>query len=168
MQEVFKAALDVDWESAKVRRAPAPIRPVAIANPNLRLLERLTFRDGSKDDGTELDLQEKRSELDDLGDDFWAAFEALDRGQLFEETLEVLKRSGRALTVAELARHLPPTHDLETLTYWLAMAREAGMELSDGVEKIDLEEDGEVFRFTVPEVGLEHETSRTLSVDRLG
>jgi hypothetical protein len=168
LQEVFKAALDVDWESAKVRRAPAPIRPVAIANPNLRLLERLTFRDGSKDDGTELDLQEKRSELDDLGDDFWAAFEALDRGQLFEETLEVLKRSGRALTVAELARHLPPTHDLETLTYWLAMAREAGVELSDGVEKIDLEEDGEVFRFTVPEVGLEHETSRTLSVDRLG
>ena len=165
LQEVFKTALDVDWESAKVRRAPSPIPPVAMANPNLRLLERLTFRDGTKEEERELDLSETASELGDLGDDFWAAFEALDRGQLFEETLKLLKESGRALTVAELARHLPPSHDLETLSYWLAMAREAGVELSDEVERIDLEDDGEVFRFTIPEVGLEYEASQVLNLD---
>lgn len=168
LQEVFKTALDVDWESAKVRRAPSPIPPVAMANPSVRLLERLTFRDGSREEGAELDLSDHSTELADLGDDFWAAFEALDRAQLFEETLEVLKKSGRALTVADLARLLPPTHDLETLSYWVAMAREAGVALSDEVEQIDLEDDGEVFRFTVPEVGLDHEVSKNLNVDRLG
>lgn len=165
LQELFKAALDVDWESVKVRRTASPIPPVAMANPNLRLLERLTFSDATKEEERELDLSENASELGDLGDDFRAAFEALDRGQLFEETLKLLKTSGRALTMAKLARHLPPSHDLETLSYWLAMAREAGVVLSDEVQRIDLEDNGEVFRFTVPEVGLEYEASQNLSLD---
>ena len=168
LQEVLRVALDLGWESAKVRRASGPIPPVAMANPNWRLVERLGFREVADEEGPDLDLSEAHSELNDLGHDFWNAFQALDRTELFEKTLATLKESGRPLTVADLAEMLPPTHDLETLSYWLAMVREAGVPLSEEVENIDLEDDGEVFRFLVPRAGLDHERAQTLNVEKLG
>ena len=70
---------------------------------------------------------------------------------MFEATLAQLRSSGKPLTIGALAEALPPSHDLETLAYWLAMAREAGIELENDDEVIELfdEEDGWT-RFYVP------------------
>ena len=171
LNELSRVALDIDWSSQKVRRSPSPLPPVgvALANPNVRLVERLTFRDGLDGESVDLDLTEYDSGLDNLGDDFWKAFHALDRIQLFEDTLEVLKRSGELLTIARLAELLPPTHDLENLAYWLGMAREAGVTLSREFESIDLEDDSEgVFRFSVPRVAFDYEQARELNTETLG
>ena len=60
------------------------------------------------------------------------------------------------MTLAELAAALPPgEHDLETLALWLAMAREAGVELQPGEEHIDTEDGGQHWRFTIPRVALD-------------
>lgn len=169
LQEIQRVALDLDWESQKVRRAPSGIPPVAMANPNLRMVERLTFRDGAAEEGVELDLEEKASGLGEMDESFWQAFQALDREELFAKTLRELKEAGGKLTLAELSKALPPTHDLETLSYWLGMAREAGVEIADEVEAIDLEDEAEgVFRFLVPRVGLDFESSEQLNTDKLG
>jgi hypothetical protein len=81
----------------------------------------------------------------------------LDRAQLFESTVEYLRTTGKQFTIGELANALPPTHDLETLAYWLAMARQAGIEVEDRTETIDLfdEQDGAT-RFHVPRVQMTH------------
>ena len=169
LQEVFRVGLDIDWSSQKVRRSPSPIPPVAMANPTFKLAERLTFRHGNEDEVPDLDLDEQGAELGELGEDFWQAFHALDRVQLFEDTLALLKRSGKPLTLADLAEALPPTHDLETLSYWLGMAREAGVTLSTEVETIDLtDEDEGVFQFTVPSAGLDYEVAHHLNTESLG
>ena len=61
-----------------------------------------------------------------------------------------------ASTLAQLAAALPPgQHDLETLALWLAMAREAGVELQPGEEPIDTQDGGRHWRFTVPRVTLD-------------
>lgn len=171
LQELLRVALDVDWSAQKVRRSPSSLPPVAVAlaQPNVRLVERLSFRDGVAEEEIDLDLSVHESDLGQLGEDFWDAFQALDRIQLFEDTLEHLKRTGQPLTIAQLAAALPPTHDLETLSYWLGMAREAGIALSEEVENIDLADEIEgVFRFVVPMVSLDHEQSQSLSTEALG
>lgn len=168
LQEIFRVALEVDWTSQKMRRSPSTIPPVAMANPNLRLLERLGFREGQDEGRTDLDLTEQSPEIGEMDADFWQAFRALDRTQLFNETLETLKNSEKPLTIRQLAELLPPTHDLETLSYWLGMAREAGIEISEELEQIDLEDEGEIYRFTLPQVGLNHEQSKKLDFEKLG
>ena len=59
-------------------------------------------------------------------------------------------------TLAELAEHLPPTHDLETLALWLGMAREAGIEIApQQVQELELvDEEQQRWRFRVPRVAL--------------
>ena len=114
-------------------------------------------------------IAERGSQLGEMGEDFWQAFQALDRAKLFEDTLATLRESGRPLTLGELSRALPPTHDLETLAYWLGMAREAGIVLGDEVEHIDLDDEEEGgFRFAVPATHLDFQTSQTLDADKLG
>jgi hypothetical protein len=63
------------------------------------------------------------------------------------------------LSIAELAGHLPPTHDLESLTVWLTMAREAGIVFRDGAEAVEVVcSDGPRLRFQVPLVWLSADT----------
>ena len=171
IQELLRVGLNVNWSSQKARRSPSPLPPIAVAlaQPNVRTAERLAFRDSVDDKTPDLDLSEQSSELDGLGADFWQAFQALDRTQLFEDTLAVLRRTGQPLTLAQLAEAMPPTHDLETLSYWLGMAREAGVALSDELETIDIDDETEsVFRFSVPSVGLDYQNSRELNIESLG
>jgi len=88
--------------------------------------------------------------------EFWQAFEGLDREALLHDTLQVLAQSSQPMTIAALAAALPPgAHDLETLALWLAMARDAGMELQEGEEQIDTQDGGQHWRFSVPRVALD-------------
>jgi len=144
LQEIFQVALEVDWQSQKIRRAPSPLPPLAISSANLPLVERFLVKDTSTEKSEELDFKLQEAEFNSMDDEFWMAYRALDRAKLFQQTVNYLKSQEKPVTLKRLAEALPPTHDLETLAYWLAMAREAGIEIDESLEQIDLfdEEDG--------------------------
>lgn len=153
LQELFQVALEVDWQSQKVRRSLGPLPPLAVSLANLPLAERLLVK--QVDQGTESELELSLVEADPTAMDaeFWQAYRALNRAELFTKTLEQLKTSGKPLTLRELTTALPPTHDLETLAYWLAMARQTGIEVGEEVELIPLEAANQsATLFTVPRV----------------
>lgn len=161
LQDLFQVALDVDWQSQTIRRTPGPLPPVAVHLSNLPLVERLLIKDVNDDNSADLDLTVTEADPTQLDAEFWHAYRALDRTQLFEATVDHLRRAGQPMTIRALAAALPPTHDLETLVYWLALAREAGIEIDDDEEVIDLSTDNECWtRFYVPTVEL---TSQAVS-----
>ncbi len=157
LQEIFQAALEVDWQSQKIRRAPAPLPPVAVSSANLPLIERFLVKDSEIEENTELDFNPQEAQFDAMDDEFCMAYRALDRAKLFDDTIKHLQTEGKPVSLKALAGALPPTHDLETLAYWLAMAREAGIQIKDNNEQIDLfdEEDGWT-RFHAPRLDLSH------------
>ena len=155
LQDIMHTALEVNWQSQKVRRTPAPLPPIAIVCNNLPLNERFLIKDNGENQSHDLDLHTTDADLHTMDDEFWQAYQSLDRAVLFDTTIAHLKRSGKEISLKDLAAALPPTHDLETLTFWLAMAREAGIKITDSTESIDLfhEDDGWT-RFHVPDVQL--------------
>jgi hypothetical protein len=92
----------------------------------------------------------------------------MNREAVFRNTLEILKQDGQKLTIGQLAKAIRPTHDLETLSFWLAMARQAGVELGQGAQSIDLHDplDGDT-RFQVPWVEMAIEDVEDLKVESL-
>lgn len=168
LQDIFSVAMDVDWKTQKVRRLPSPLPPVAISASNLPLVERLLVKQVGSDDDQDLDLTVNSDDPEEMDEEFWTAWQALDREALFESTIAHLKESSKTLTLGELAKALPPTHDLETLTFWLAMAREAGVEIIDERETIDLvNEDDEITRFDTPLVRMNHDLAEQLEAGNL-
>lgn len=155
LQDIFQAALNVDWQSQKVRRTRGPLPPIAVTAANLPVMERFLVKQIDQDDSDDLDLTFREADPAEMDQEFWQAYHALDRVRLFESTIAHLRATGKSLTIGELARALPPTHDLETLAYWLAMAREAGIQIDEQQESIDLfsEVDGWT-RFHVPKITL--------------
>jgi hypothetical protein len=156
LNQIFQHALDIDWASQSVRRKPAPLPPVASSNPSLPLISRLRFKSLDDDGPAALELSGRRGNLNEVEEDFWLAFAGLDRQVLVNDTLALLKERGEPLTLADLARYLPPTHDLETLSVWLTMAREAGIPVHASTEEVDVRcTDGASLRFQVPKVALD-------------
>lgn len=154
LNELFVQAAAIDWSRQPVRRAPGPLPPVGFGNSSLPLVERLRFKD--LEDGLQpvLDLVEQHSSLDDMDDEFWSAFDALDRRALVDQTRRLLDEQGRPMSVAEIATRLPPSHDLEALALWLTLGLEAGLPLN-GREQVELSDpDGAATRFTLPRVEL--------------
>ncbi|WP_422411654.1 MULTISPECIES: DUF3375 domain-containing protein [unclassified Endozoicomonas] len=159
LNDIMESALNLDWQSQKLRRAPAPFKPLAIPLSGLPLIERLTFKSLEQLESRELLLTHGAVDLNELDDDFWDAFDGLDREALLEQTIALLKRRGTPMTIAELAEHLPPTHDLETLALWLSMAREAELIIDQDEEQLDIQDrDGHWLRFYLPKANLEGET----------
>ena len=115
LQELFQVALDVDWSSQKVRRSPSSLPPMAISTPTIPVPERLLIKESWGDEEADLDLSVSDSDPGQLDDEFWRAYHALNRDDLFHSTLELLRREGTEFTIGALAEALPPTHDLETL-----------------------------------------------------
>jgi len=88
-------------------------------------------------------------------EDFWSAFDGLDRQALFQETVELLRKSGVPMSIADLARQLPPTHDLETIALWLSIAREAEVPIGSEREALDvIAKEGTTLRFDIPKAEL--------------
>lgn len=163
INDILQQALELDWSSAALRRQAAPLPPVGISLAGLPLVERLRFRDGVSPERQALELAAQRVDPERIDDDFWDAFDSLDRGVLIRDTLALLEDSGATLGIAELARQLPPTHDLETLALWLSMAREAGVPVHAERETVELtDRDGIAVRFHVPRVELSAAALRDL------
>lgn len=164
LSEIMSVALGLDWQRQAVRRTATPLPPVGVAVNGLPLVERLRFKSIDNDAPEELDLATGDTDLEQMGEEFWAAFDGLDRQLVIEETLATLAKEGRPLSIAELARALPPVHDLETLALWLGMAREAGIAIADDeteeFELVDAEQ--QRWRYRVPQTGLSHEPLRAI------
>ncbi|KEI72994.1 DUF3375 domain-containing protein [Endozoicomonas elysicola] len=163
LNEILECALNLDWHSQKLRRSPAPLKPLAFPVSGLPLIERLTFKPVEQLESQKLVLSQESVDLDELDDDFWNAFDGLDRETLIRETIALLKTQGTPMTIAQLAEYLPPTHDLETLALWLSMAREAGLIVADDTEQLDIQDrDGQWLRFYLPKTYLHTEALTTI------
>ncbi|AMV34411.1 hypothetical protein VN12_19965 [Pirellula sp. SH-Sr6A] len=168
LQEILQAALKVDWHSAKVRKTDSPLPPIAPVLSNLPIVERLLAKQAEQTEGEDLELTFREANPDEMDDEFWQAYHALNRAQLFENTLNHLLQAGTPLSIGALAKALPPTHDLETLAYWLAMARQAGVEVPEETEAIDLQDDSVgIIRFTVPDMKLSSDHVQDLGASSL-
>lgn len=165
LNEILGEALSIDWASHGVRKSASPLPPVAVSVSGLPLIERLRFKSAEEDDKSELQLGEQAMSLSDIEDDFWRACDGLDREALYEDTLELLTVTDRAMSIGDLVSHLPPTHDLETVALWLSMAREADLPVATDRELVDImDPNGTNLRFNVPRVAL---TSAALkAIDR--
>ncbi len=155
LNDIFQQALDMDWTRAALRRKGSPLPPVAVVVAGLPMIERLRFKSIETQASPGLELSLQRVDLNKVETEFWQAFDGLDREALLEETLTLLRRSGQPMTIAAIARDLPPTHDLETIALWLSMAREAGLPVGEETEVVDvLCADEVALRFHVPMVAL--------------
>lgn len=152
---ILNAALNLDWSSNALRKQGSPLPPIAVATANLPLVERLRFKSAEDDEVTQLELDEQGVNLDEVDEEFWRSFDGLDREALFEQTVQLLSITNEPMSIGDLANHLPPTHDLETLALWLSMAREAEVPLEDERETVDLtDSNGTALRFSVPRLAL--------------
>ena len=122
-----------------MRRQPAPLPPLGVALGSVALIERLRIKalDSASTSDTALLLTTHYADLDQIEDEFWQSFEGLDRQALLQHTLALLEQRGQPMTLAQLAQALPPgEHDLEALTLWLSVAREAGVAWDGAQEHI--------------------------------
>lgn len=156
LNDILEAATDMDWSSFALRRSLGPLPPIGISTAMLPLVQRLRFKEAEGNVDGELDLTATEARIDDMTDDFWAALHGLDRLALHRETLAALETSEHGLTIGGLADSLPPTHDLETLAYWLSLARETETTFSDEREQFQIDDRDDIpTRFDVPLVRLD-------------
>ncbi|WP_456380827.1 DUF3375 domain-containing protein [Thiolapillus sp.] len=157
LEELQKVALDIEWGRHGLRTSASCLPPLAISCYNLPLIERLRSKSLQDEQEQDLELSEQSTNLADIEDDFWLSFDSLDQQALLRDTLAVLKRNNSAMGLAQLAEWLPPSHDLETLAFWLGMAREAGVRVLEDVETLEIddrEDAGVRWRFAVPKIAL--------------
>lgn len=159
LNEIMQTAMELDWSQQKVRRSEVGLPPTGVAMGQLPVPERLRFTSLTDSDSPELDLSIQESDLSGLDDEFWRALDGLDREAMLQDTLQLLKQQNKPLSMAELCQHLPPQYDLETLTLWLEMAAEAGIDIQgDNPEYIELSDSEQRrWQYTVPYVALDGE-----------
>ena len=158
LDQLQKLALEMDWERRALRSSGSCLPPIAVACGNLPLIERLRAKSLEQEDHQALELSPQVTNLNEIEEDFWLSFDSLDQQALFRETREVLQANGGPMGLAELAERLPPSHDLETLAFWLELARESDAPISESdremLEIEDREEADLRWRFDVPRVAL--------------
>lgn len=167
VQEILRVGLSVDWQSQTIRRTPSALPPLAVALSNLNVVDRLLVKQVDQGDEAELDLEVTSSDPSQMEDEFWTAYHSLDRERLLEQTLDKLRETGQPTSIGKLASLIPPTHDLETLSFWIMMAREAGAEITATEETIELTNDESVTRFVVPLLNVDAAGLEAIDVDRL-
>ena len=98
LKDIFQVALEVDWQSQKVRRSLSPLPPIAVAIPNLSLIERLQVKQFDDNRRTDLDLTVAEANPVEMDAEFWQAFHALLEVQVdvsngCERSIETLRKS---------------------------------------------------------------------------
>ena len=175
LNDILQQALDIDWQRQAVRRQPAPLPPLGVALGSVALIERLRIKalDSASTSDAPLLLATHYADLDQIEDEFWQSFEGLDRQALLQHTLALLEQRGQPMTLAQLAQALPPgEHDLEALTLWLSVAREAGVAWDGAQEHITTTDatsaahaTAQHWRFTLPQVALDAAAVRAVGGD---
>ncbi len=166
LNEILRHAVDVDWSSQRVRRCVSSLPPVAISNPTLPLVERLRFKSLDEDEIFQLDLTRQAVDLENMDDEFWAAFDELDRMRLINETRALLQTQQSVMGIADIARHIHPLHDLESIVLWLDMALQADVPVHSETEYVDIKnKENFTMRFTVPVVELTAEATKNIEME---
>ncbi len=155
LNDVFSQAINIDWSSQKMRRSPGPFPPVAVNNYALPLMERIRFKEWKSDIEEVLDLLPKDGQIESLDDGFWQGFDGLNQAALYSKTIELLQHSEQTfMTISDLCKAIPPTHDLESIALWLSMAM-ASETVDTLQEQVDIEQnDKTTVQFTVPTIKL--------------
>ncbi len=161
LNDFFSQAMALDWSSQNLRRSPSPLPPIAVANNGLPLVERLRFKQFSHNTSEDLDLLPQDGQLDDMDDEFWESFDSLNQAALFSQTTKLLASHRGNMSIADIAEHLPPSHDLESISLWLSMAMASDTVESDKTESFCIKADennqsDKTVRFTTPKVALNH------------
>ena len=125
LNALFDAALDISWDQQAVRRTHTPLDCIAVNISGLPLLQRLKCKQIESDQSGPLELSLLSANLNDVDESFWRTFDSLDHQALLDETRAVLIRSGKTMSIGDLAMHINATHDLESIAFWLSMARQA-------------------------------------------
>jgi len=158
LNDILEAALDIDWQDSKTCRQPAALPPVATGLGSIPTIERLRFKSLDNDSDAPLELSEHSTNLNDIDDDFWDSFDTLDRHALFQDTLGALSAASVPMGLKDLSTALPPSHDLETLAFWLSLGQEAEIPISNEREQFNVvDRDGKTLRFDVPKTALTSE-----------
>lgn len=165
LNALLAQAAAIDWSRQALRRTPGPLPPAGFPNGSLPVVERLRFKDLEEGIRPILELIEQTTDLDEMDDDFWSAFDALNQRALVEQTRRLLADEGRAMTIAEIARRLAPSHDLEALALWLTIALEAELPIADEEELELCDRQGKWTRFTLPRVALDAESVVGIELD---
>lgn len=170
LQQIFEAALTVDWAAQATRRSATPLPPLAPAQSGLPVPGRLCFK--SLEDAAEvaLNLEQQHGGLDALEQSLRETGEELDREALHRDTLAFLRATGRPHTLSELSRALPPRHDLEALLFWLTVARETEAPETAERERFELaglDASTPALRFDVPTVRLDAERVALVAPENL-
>ena len=169
LSQLFETALEIDWSQASVRRSPAPLPPLAPAQPGIPVPGRLCYK--SLDDAAEtsLNLEQQPGAIDALEQSLRETDDDLDRQALFLATLAHLRAIARPQSLGELSRALPPRYDLESLLYWLALARETDATETTPPETVELLDAAttRATRFTVPSVALAADALSALPPENL-
>jgi len=170
LNEILETALNIDWGSSAVRKTASSLPPLPVTVSSVPLAERLRFKSIESDNAQQLQLETTETQLDDLDADFWQAFDGLDRAALIQQTSAVLATSDTPMSLAQLAEQLPPDrHDLETLTLWLSIAREAGLPVSEQLESFEISDhSGQRYRFHTPTVALTAASLDSIDQENLG
>lgn len=173
LNEILECAIDIDWSKNNIRKQTSNLLPIAISHPSIPAIQRLAIKEIDDSAVEDIDLSDNSGEIDGLDNDFWASFNGLDRLALFTQTMAQLSQSDKPWSIATLAEALPPTHDLETIAYWLAMAREANIPHSDQREKIKLSNQDDSDRhvdieFDVPKIVFTSSDFKGLDSENLG
>lgn len=169
LNDILEAATDLDWSSLSLRRGPGPLPPIAVSIPLLPVIQRLRFKEPGGGDTSDLDLSETNGNINDMETDFWDALDGLDRIALYEDTLRALESADHGLTLGEMADLLPPTHDLETLAFWLGLGRETEAPFSDEREQIEVTDRSNVLtRFDIPLIILDAADVARVEPETLG
>lgn len=165
LNDFFSLALQQEWQRAAVRRQDAPLPAIGIAVAATPAIERLRYKELDSDAQQALDMSNHAADLSQIGDDFWEAFDGLDRAELIQETLARLAAENRPLSLSELAAALPPVHDLETFAIWIGMAREADIAvIAEHTEQLILTDEAQrQWRFTLPWTQLEHQALKDIN-----
>lgn len=170
LQQIFDTALKLDWSQSAVRRVASPLPPLAPAQASLPVPGRLCFKSLEDAAETTLNLEQQQGSLDALEQSLRETDDELDREALYRATMELLRSDGLPRTLATLARSLPPRYDLESLVYWLTLARETEAAETGPPETVDLPKDDTDepgFRFTVPRVALDPAHLQHIAADEL-
>ncbi|MHA7845432.1 DUF3375 domain-containing protein [Serratia sp. D1N4] len=164
LNEILSLTLKLDWQRQAVRKQEVPLPAIGVAVTGVSAVERLRFKEMDEAAEQVLDLSNNAADLEQIGNDFWDAFNGLDREALILRTLQILAQENRPVSLGELATLLPPEHDLETFAIWLGMAREAGIEVLDEQrESVELVDDEQRrWRFNLPYTGLENQALRDI------
>jgi len=154
LEAIFESVLQIDWSSQKLRRSPAPLHPIAPAQAQIPAPERLGYKSMETEEATALNFDAPGGALDALAESYLENLRELDRSALFDATLKQLREQDRPQSVAALAEAMPPEFDLETLAFWLNLARETDAVFGSDEESVDLRGEAATTRFHLPRVEL--------------